>query len=443
MNQVDHTFIKFSWFDQHEILDKNDTGQFSQPELGEWAQKQFDLDEPLAQQTKYKIPEGEVSFSAGRLTKVFKRTGLKSRLTHSENASVDVSSDGIQNQLRKIEELLESYNPANIMNFDETGLYYHKTRLTVGLLCNSDGSYKGHPIVIGKYKSPKYFKTNARLLALTAVGRKYKVEYHYSTNAWMTEKIFTSYILKLDRAFGRQGRKIALLLNNASVHKIRATLDNIKLIFLPAGIIANFKAHFRGWLKLINYCANAYDSYEVLPIVLAFVVGKFANTTIEKKFVRKANTPYILETQCEHWAKSVNFVSAISIQDYIQDSMDPFVALIYFTTSQAQSLESLTFASDLTVRLLYSICQRNMKKKDQSELRQVFDQAINQVLKMVELPAENPAQMLEMSKNIAKELLGTILHQKRKLDSEYDLDQQTLQTQQQKYTAEDFQFIAI
>ncbi|KAI8888568.1 hypothetical protein K501DRAFT_282676 [Backusella circina FSU 941] len=116
-------------------------------------------------------------------------------------------------------------------------------------------------------------------------------------------------------------------------------------------------------LRLINYCANAYDRYEVLPIVLVFVVGKFANTTFEKKFVRKANTPYILETQCEHWAKSVNFVSAISIQDYIQDSMDPFVALIYFTTSQAQSLESLTFASDLTVRLLYSICQRNMKKK--------------------------------------------------------------------------------
>ncbi|KAI8886886.1 hypothetical protein K501DRAFT_321717 [Backusella circina FSU 941] len=212
-----------------EILDKNDTGQFSQPELGEWAKKQFGLDKSLAQetisnilnnadsiystisvikntkslknpcypqldeevkkfvdgmvelklqvnresiiryikhisQTKYKIPEGEVSFSAGWLTKVFKRTGLKSRLTHSENASVDVSSDDIQNQLRKIEELLESYDPANIMSFDETRLYYQqpphrtisseplgglkksKTRLTVGLLRNSDGSYKGYPI---------------------------------------------------------------------------------------------------------------------------------------------------------------------------------------------------------------------------------------------------------------------------------------------------------
>ncbi|KAI8887555.1 DDE-domain-containing protein [Backusella circina FSU 941] len=338
-----------------EILDKNDTGQFSQPELGEWAKKQFGLDEPLAQQTisnilnnadsiystisvikntkslkkprypqldeevkkfvddmaelklqvnresiiryikyisqtKYKIPEGEVSFSAEWLTKVFKRTGLKSRLTHGENASVDVSSDDIQNQLRKIEELLESYDPANIMNFDETGLYYQqpprrtisseplgglkksKTRLTVGLLCNSDGSYKGHPIVIGKYKSPKCFKTNAKLLALTAVGRKYEVEYHYSTNSWMTEKIFTSYILKVDRAFGRQGRKIALLLDNASVHKIKATLDK-------SGIIANFKAHFRSLqydraLNLyISMNLNNHDVYNMDQVQVMFFLA--------------------------------------------------------------------------------------------------------------------------------------------------------------------------
>jgi hypothetical protein len=246
-------------------------------------------------QVKYNIPEGTIAFSDGWLTKVFKRIGVKSRPTHGESASVDVTSNSIQRQLRKIEELLEQYDPADILNFDETGLYYQqpprrtissmplgglkksKTRLTVGLLCNSDGTYKGHPIVIGKYKSPKCFKTNSRLLALTATGRKHYVEYHHSPNAWMTEKIFTSYVLKLDRAFGREGRKVALLLDNASVHNTKITLDNIKLIFLPAnttsklqaldagkglllhllhffspnflswfkGIIANFKAYFR------------------------------------------------------------------------------------------------------------------------------------------------------------------------------------------------------
>ncbi|CEP09835.1 hypothetical protein, partial, partial [Parasitella parasitica] len=103
-------------------------------------------------------------------------------------------------------------------------------------------------------------------------------------------------------------------------------------------------------LRLINYCANVYDRYEVLPVVLVFVVGKFASAKFEEKFVKKASTPYILETQCEHWASCVNFVSAMSIQDYIHDSMDPFLALIYLITSQSQSLESLTFGSNSTVR---------------------------------------------------------------------------------------------
>ena len=47
--------------------------------------------------------------------------------------------------------------------------------------------------------------------------------------------------------------------------------------------------------------------------------------------------------------------------------MDPFVELAYFTTPQAQNPESLTFSDDLTIRFLWSLCKRSMKKKDLSE----------------------------------------------------------------------------
>ncbi|KAG1537800.1 hypothetical protein G6F51_010155 [Rhizopus arrhizus] len=198
---------------------------------------------------------------------------------HGESASVDIPSENIQNELRKIEELLGPYDPANIMKFDETGLYYQqpprrticseslgdlkksKTRLTVGFLCNSDETYKG------QHKSPKCFKARANLLSMTAIGKKHEIEYHYSTNAWMT-----TYVKKLNVAFGRQNRKIALLLDNASVHKIRIPLNNIKLIFLlsnttsklhalDTGIIDNFKAHFRAQQydrALCLYITNAW-----------------------------------------------------------------------------------------------------------------------------------------------------------------------------------------
>ncbi|KAG1500461.1 hypothetical protein G6F54_003696 [Rhizopus delemar] len=82
----------------------------------------------------------------------------------------------------------------------------------------------------------------------------------------------TTYVKKLNVAFGRQNRKIALLLDNASVHKIRIPLDNIKLIFLLANatnklqalraeIIDNFKAHFRAQQyerALCLYITNAW-----------------------------------------------------------------------------------------------------------------------------------------------------------------------------------------
>ncbi|EIE86917.1 hypothetical protein RO3G_11628 [Rhizopus delemar RA 99-880] len=56
----------------------------------------------------------------------FKRIGVKCRPMHSESASIDITSENIQNKLRKIEELLGPCGTADIMNFDETGLYYQQ-----------------------------------------------------------------------------------------------------------------------------------------------------------------------------------------------------------------------------------------------------------------------------------------------------------------------------
>ncbi|KAG1499531.1 hypothetical protein G6F46_001661 [Rhizopus delemar] len=126
---------------------------------------------------------------------------------HGESASVDITPENIQNELRKIEELLGLYDPIDITNFDETGLYYQQPPRRTICSESLDGLKK-------------------------------------------------TYVKKLNVAFGRQNRKIALLLDNASVHKIRIPLNNIKLIFLlanttsklqalDAGIIDKFKAHFR------------------------------------------------------------------------------------------------------------------------------------------------------------------------------------------------------
>ncbi|KAI8636315.1 hypothetical protein BD408DRAFT_454680 [Parasitella parasitica] len=79
---------------------------------------------------KYKMnelpPSRRITFSEGWLTKVFKRIGVKSRHLYGEESSVDLTSSNIIQELEKIEKLLEPYNPKDILNFDETGLYYEQ-----------------------------------------------------------------------------------------------------------------------------------------------------------------------------------------------------------------------------------------------------------------------------------------------------------------------------
>ncbi|KAK4510997.1 Translocation protein S62 [Mucor velutinosus] len=224
----------------------------------------------------HELPKNkQIHFSDGWLTDVFKRIGVKSRHLYGEKSSVDLTSSKIVEELRKIEELLEPYDPKDILNFDETGLYYEqqptrticqeplggskksKNRFTVGLITNYDGSYKGHPIVIGKRKTPKAANKKPALYRRTTnIGQSHYVEYHSSPNAWMNTDIFRKYVKRLNVSFVYAGRKVALLVDNASVHKLKEEFSNIKLIFLPAnttsklqpldaGIIANFKAQFR------------------------------------------------------------------------------------------------------------------------------------------------------------------------------------------------------
>ncbi|KAI8889337.1 DDE-domain-containing protein, partial [Backusella circina FSU 941] len=210
----------------------------------------------LVSDKKYKmheLPEHyRIKFSDGRMTRLFKRIRVKSRYLYSEEASVDLISDNIVEQLKDIQEMLEPYDPVDILNFDETGLYYEqqptrsisktqlggskksKNRFTIDLLTNADGSYKGHPIIIGKNKNPRGFKTQKSLLRRMTVGNDTYVEYHHSPSAWMNSKIFTEYMTRLDRSFKYNNRKAAILLDNTYVHKINKEFDNIKLIFLPA-----------------------------------------------------------------------------------------------------------------------------------------------------------------------------------------------------------------
>ncbi|XP_072165265.1 tigger transposable element-derived protein 4-like [Diadema setosum] len=163
----------------------------------------------------------------------------------------------------KLTDILRRYDPKDIYNADETGLFwqmlpeeslgfqgttYHggkqqKTCVTVLVCANMDGSNKLPLFVVGKNKRPRAFK-NVKYLP---------VAYEANKKAWMTGALFEAWLRKLDRKM--EERKIAMVVDNCPAHP-HIKLDNIELVFLPpnttsltqpmdGGVIRNLKQHYR------------------------------------------------------------------------------------------------------------------------------------------------------------------------------------------------------
>ncbi|OAD66758.1 hypothetical protein PHYBLDRAFT_118927 [Phycomyces blakesleeanus NRRL 1555(-)] len=113
-----------------------------------------------------------------------KRLGYKGRRMHSTAASAPVDTMGLKLRIENIKKL-KTYKRRDILNFDETDLFYkqpptttiskaavsgqkfNKTWLTVALIANSDDSLKLELFIIGKHAKPRCFsKKTSNLLQI-------------------------------------------------------------------------------------------------------------------------------------------------------------------------------------------------------------------------------------------------------------------------------------
>uniref|UniRef100_A0A914X581 HTH CENPB-type domain-containing protein n=1 Tax=Plectus sambesii TaxID=2011161 RepID=A0A914X581_9BILA len=163
--------------------------------------------------------------------------------------------------------LLADYDPKNVYNADESGLFYkalpsgtlaakgekpeggktQKDRLTALFLCNMDGSDK-QVFVIGRSTQSHCFQ-----------GKIIPLPYYANAKAWMTGALWTRILLDFDSEMMKQKRKVLLFADNAACHKLEegVVLHNVKIQFLPAdatssviqpldkGIIRAFKVYYR------------------------------------------------------------------------------------------------------------------------------------------------------------------------------------------------------
>lgn len=209
---------------------------------------------------------------------------------------------GSHDQMAAIRQALLQYEPRNIFNCDETGLYWkrildrnHKKHdipsrekdnapISALFCCNADGSERLPIWFTGQAKSPPCFPRSGIDI------RNLNMEWRNNRKSWMTDAYFEEWLRWLDDKMN--GRNIALLMDklppqeNAvqSILASRRPLENVSVIWLPTtstsesqplagGIIPSWKSYWRQrWLTymLTEYEAgrDPMSSIDVLKAIL-------------------------------------------------------------------------------------------------------------------------------------------------------------------------------
>jgi hypothetical protein len=183
-----------------------------------------------------------LTYSNGWLQKFKQRHSIKCYKKHGECASVSMPAVETAREYLKTE--LSNFSLEDIYNMAESGLVFSmdpnttlafdkvcgqtkaKARLTMALCTNATGSDKRKPLIIWKYAKLQCFGTYFKPNEL--------VDWFSNKKSWMTAAIFRTWLTKFDKSMQSQGKKIALILDNATSHKVDdIVLTNITIFFLP------------------------------------------------------------------------------------------------------------------------------------------------------------------------------------------------------------------
>ena len=126
--------------------------------------------------------------------------------------------------MERLVELTRGYELADIWNMDETGCFFKalpekglaekksqarggkksKTRLTIAFFVNAAGEKAIEPLVVWRRKKPRCFKN------IKSLSRPHGIYYYSNLKTWMTTKIMTSILGKINRQMEVAKRKIIL-----------------------------------------------------------------------------------------------------------------------------------------------------------------------------------------------------------------------------------------
>ncbi|GBC31947.2 tigger transposable element-derived protein 6-like [Rhizophagus irregularis DAOM 181602=DAOM 197198] len=221
------------------------------------------IEEALALWVENALQAEKFKGSDGWIDKFKKWHNLKQYNMHGEAASAPLAE--LNTMHENLRQILKNYDPNDIFNCDETGLFW-KIR-------------PNHTISNGPVAGTKQSKDRITDLftcnALMQLGLK--INYYWNSKSWMQVSIWNAYLKRLDAQMRVQNRNIILLVDNAPTHSLNENtkLTNIKIEFLPPnttshlqpcdqGIVNSFKAQYRK--LLLQNRVKAFDNYNEFGI---------------------------------------------------------------------------------------------------------------------------------------------------------------------------------
>lgn len=214
-----------------------------------------------------------------------------------------------------MESLLRDYEPHNIFNADETGLFfkylpdrtltfkdekYHsgkhsKERITILVCANMSGTEKRKMFVIGKSIKHRCFSGVKSL----------PVDYAANKKAWTSAKLFANQLIELDKDMTKQKRQFILFIDNCSAHKNIPPLKSVTIKFLPPNTTSKLQSLDPG----NNNFKTAYRHEVVRKIITDIEESKTSSINI-LEVVRMADKAWrnISSTTIANCFKSCGFV---------------------------------------------------------------------------------------------------------------------------------------
>ncbi|CAG8823419.1 10180_t:CDS:2, partial [Racocetra persica] len=145
--------------------------------------------------------------SKGWLANFKKRFHIKEYIRQEESASALIND--IPRYCDELKDIIKEYHPKI---GPVHGKKKAKDQVTVLVTCNSTGDDKLPLLLIYKYQNPH---------AIRCIDKtKLPVYYYWNSSSWMQLSIFNHYIKKLNEQMRKAGRKILLLMDQASPHTL-------------------------------------------------------------------------------------------------------------------------------------------------------------------------------------------------------------------------------